>query len=256
MRPVAEHDVRALAAELPERVVGVHLHHERRDGAAARRGSSPPAPCARSRISSASALARMMRATAPRLSAVSLSIAACSCAISSSCFLRCLGFARSLACCASVSASSCACSASCSSSSFFLSASFSMGAFCRAASCSPTSFARDRLRDLGRVVDASIVIDRDLDVLALDALAHLVLDLVLDLAGSSTCELRVRVAREHAARRAAELGADDLVVVVRADLGIELVELGDDGPVDDGEVRVEREPLAARSCWMSSFRVE
>ena len=37
--------------------------------------------------------------------------------------------------------------------------------------------------------------------------------------------LEVGVAREDAARRGAELGADDLVVVVGADLDVELVEL-------------------------------
>ena len=85
----------------------------------------------------------------------------------------------------------------------------------------------DLLGNLRRVVHVLERDARDLDVAPCRAAPHLGLDLVLD-ALVLLLQLRVRVAREDPAARAAKLRRDDLVVVVRADLGIELVELGHD----------------------------
>ena len=155
VRPVAEHDRRARAAELCQRVVGVHLHHERRErhrlGAllvGVRLGQR------RDRLRLG--LGARRSASAPRSPPARLSIAACS-----SASLRSFSFLR-------ISASACSFSrsASCSSSSFCRSASFSSAAFCRIASCSPTSLLRTARGDLRRVVDRLHRHRRDLDVLA------------------------------------------------------------------------------------------
>ena len=98
------------------------------------------------------------------------------------------------------------------------------------------------LRDLRRVVDRLHGDGGHLDVLALDALAHFVLDLVLDLAILGH-ELLIRVASQDPPRGAPELGGHDLGVVLGADLGIELVQLGDNRAVDQRQVRLESEPL-------------
>jgi hypothetical protein len=79
-------------------------------------------------------------------------------------------------------------------------------------------------------------------VLAREALPERLLDVVLDRA-VLPLEILVRGLREDADGGAPELGADDLVEVVTADLGVEHVKLRHDGPVRDRDVQVERQAL-------------